>query len=153
MKYLSTVLIGLVFLASACMSSQKTSNPDTTGTLPACPPDGFVIEGKIIEIVKRYDPDSGAVCHSYPCYAKVGVLEVLERRNRYETGMETGDTLLLKFAFTLSPTRQIFRDMAGSYPGLAEGDVFQANVKTGIVTNDFLLKFVVFEYRILKDQK
>jgi hypothetical protein len=85
-----------------------------------------VIRGEIVEVLK---PEAGAdsICAKYPCRAKVRILDVSSCGSSVSISFNSGDTLEMSFAYTLSDTRKIFPGLKETLPGLKKGNRFTAN--------------------------
>jgi len=121
--------------------SQHVSEGEAAATTPM----SCKIEGKVIAVSTDDKSDTGSICFKHPCRAKVQVLQVLGCGSSISLPINAGDTIEIKFAYTLHNTARIFPTMKTQYPGLERGDIFIANAEQRLApgTNG---GFTVFGY-------
>ncbi len=84
------------------------------------------IKGRVVSIIKSYDPDTGSVCSKHPCRAKVKIMDVSERGSAVSLPINPGDIVEMQFAYTLDNTSKVFPKMKAHFPGLKKGAIFSA---------------------------
>jgi hypothetical protein len=86
------------------------------------------INGTIVSIYET--KDNSGPCSTYPCTANVLVNDVIGTGFGFKTPLVKMDTIKIKFNFTLQKTsEEIFPNLDKSFPGLAIGDDFIADVE------------------------
>ena len=139
-------ICGLFFLILFFSCSSLHEN-NAWGVMPATSEPGSCrIEGRIVGILKPGANDSGSICAQYPCRAKVVVLNVFGCGAGVSMAVHEGDTVEMKFAYTLHST-EIFPDMKVHFPGLKKGDKFKAIAKQQLVMGGNS-EFVIFDYTV-----
>lgn len=120
---LSTVLFVILLLLSC--SSNKTSQ----NTLPShVSPNSCRINGTIVSI-EEISEKTGP-CSIEPCLAKVKINNVIETGSSFSKPLIKGDTIKIKFEFTLAETnKDLFPTLNYVLPGLFSGDSFIGDVE------------------------
>ena len=134
------LIILLLIAFSCCKTGQKgrlgasapagaQSQTEAQGGVSAATPMSCRITGKIISIIKTYDDDTASVCSRYHCRAMVNIINISDCGSSVPVPLDETGTIEVRFAFTLSATSKVFKDMKAQYPGLKKGDVFTANAE------------------------
>ena len=77
--------------------------------------------------------DKTSPCSKAPCLASVRVDSIIGYGSSFIEPLSAGDTVFIKFMFTLSPTtKELFPDMTELYPGLSMGSQFVADVVSDV---------------------
>ncbi len=105
------------------------------------------ITGTIIGIVKNLDNDTGSICSRYPCRARVRIKDVSDCGSSVSFTINSGDTVEMKFFYTLENTSKVLPSMKAHYPGLKKSDNFMANTEQRIKTGGG--EFVVYGYQLI----
>ncbi|MBU1117133.1 MAG: hypothetical protein KKE09_18575 [Bacteroidetes bacterium] len=115
--------LNLLFIV-ACNSTQEL---DTT--LPnKVAPNNCRINGTLVKIEEI--TDTSGPCSVYPCTANVKLNNVIESGFGFNSPLIKGDTIKIKFEFTLSETsKEQFPTLEKSFPGLKVGDTFVGDVE------------------------
>lgn len=129
MKALLLALV-IVFLVgtTGCVSSKETANENELQNQNVAPG-----QCRILAQVLKIDSvlptnSSNDPCAKAPCTASVKIKNIIE--NRAGSGLNNGDTLKTKFAFTLNPTnKESFPTLNENLPGLTEGSTFEADIQ------------------------
>jgi hypothetical protein len=136
-------------LITSCHTVKKTSTFETKSFAPelTMKPNACRFKGEIISIENDKDADTSSVCHKYSCIASVAILEVQACGSSVSQQLMVGDIMLMRFAFTCSPSDKAFPTMKTKYPGLKSGDVFIANAEQRIALGNSM-NFVVYDYLV-----
>ena len=129
MKKLLPFLAVLGLLLAGC-SSSKTATQNDTALAKGIPPGQCRIMADVIKIDTTFSGNSeNDPCSKAPCTAWIKVKKIIGY-GAGSVGLNSGDTLKAKFAFTLNPTDQkTFPTLKVNYPGLNEGSSFEADVQ------------------------
>ena len=140
LKRICALFFIALFFSCTALHEKKTES-----VMPATSEPGSCrIEGKILGILSPTANDSGSICAKYPCRAKVAVLKVFGCGAGVSLEVHEGDTVEMKFAYTLHST-EIFPDMKAHFRGLENGDKFTALAKQQLVMGG-TGEFVIFDY-------
>lgn len=132
-------------LYSSCQA-KKAAQTRTNDPLPAQTLPMFCrIEGKILSYMKPSKSEEGD-CARHPCLARVQILAVDACGSSVTIPVNVGDTMDIRFAYTLHPTARIYPRMKEKLPGLKPGNVFAANAQARITMGSGG-EFVVWSYR------
>jgi hypothetical protein len=112
-----------------CFTASSAQQRKASGTLTAATPMSCRIEGKILRILKTKDNDKKSPCYKYGCTARVKLISVEDCGGSVTAPLNEGDTVTMKFAYTLHSTAKIFPSMKAQYPGLKKGNTFTANAE------------------------
>ena len=112
------------------------------------------IVGTVVHIDSILDlTDKSSPCSKAPCLASVKVDSIIGYGSSFIEPLSTGDTVFIKFMFTLSPTtKELFPDMKGSYPGLLLGSQFIGDISSQVQMKNYGMKnipFLVYTYKRL----
>lgn len=133
-----------MFSLLACKTVKSNSVP--LGA-PSTNPMSCRMEAKVIEIMKVYDADTGSLCSKYPCRAKVKIVSVPTCGSSITQALNAGDTVEMRFVYTLHKTNELFPKMKVQYPGLKKGQTFKANAEQRIAPG-MNGAFIVFGYEV-----
>ncbi len=100
-----------------------------TGSTTAATPMSCRIAGVIVHIQQGHDADTGSVCHKYACRALVRITSVSECGPGVSAAPTEGDTVAIRFAYSLTKTAIALPMMRPQYPGLKKGSAFVANAE------------------------
>ncbi len=140
--------IAIILLVIYC-SCKTTHESGTEKNHPAAITPGTCnIKGQIITTLPPEDPDSSAICAKYACRARVKILEVYGCGSSVTLPVNSGDTMVMKFAYTLHST-EIIPNMPAHFPGLKNGDIFYAAVHQRMVMGTSG-EFTVYDYELKK---
>jgi hypothetical protein len=98
------------------------------GSLTAATPMSCRIEGKIVRTINP-DKASAGPCAHYCCAALVKVMSVNNCGQSVTSPLSEGDTVTMRFEYTLHGTARLFPKMKAQYPGLKKGQTFTANAE------------------------
>lgn len=144
MPKLPLILLLLPFSVS-CQTKKMTGSAEAQ--LPAeNKPMTCQIEGKILEVLKPDKSETEGLCSRYPCRARVWILDVLSCGSSVSLGLNAGDTVTMRFAYTLHSTARLFPNMSVRYPGLKKGNVFLAKAEQRLAMGN-AGSFVVTAYK------
>jgi len=90
------------------------------------PPDNCKMIGEVVKV--STERTSNGVCAENPCVATIKVVEILGYGSGFSTPLNIGQEITINFAFTLSPTNNLFPELNEPLEGLEEGDKFEALV-------------------------
>ena len=150
-----SMIILLVTMLAACKVKEPTANtkaapnPDPATTVAKGPAgNGTLVQAMVVAIdstLDKLDPDSP--CGKYPCRALIRVERVNRLDPEWGDFFKPGKEVNINFGFTLAPTTDtMFPDLAQHYPGLSQGDRFEASVKTKLRSMNNLTH-TVFHYQ------
>jgi hypothetical protein len=76
-------------------------------------------------------------CDQYACVAEIFIDGIVQRGRTYAGGIESGQKLIVYFSMTLENSTKVFpgQDIK-QFPGLKEGDRFQADISGGVLLDD-----------------
>lgn len=125
-------IIGMLLLLCFCgcksVKGQHARQQGSAAKVAAAKPMSCNMEGRVVAILKVYDADTGSVCAKHSCRARVQITAVPGCGASVSLALNVGDTVDMKFAYTLDNTERIFPAMKTKYPGLKKGDRFSATV-------------------------
>jgi hypothetical protein len=76
-------------------------------------------------------------CDRYACLAEILIDDIVQRGRTYAGGIEVGQKIVGFFPMTLEVTSKVFLQQdVRHYPGLKEGDRFQADISGGELLDD-----------------
>lgn len=113
-------------------------------------PNTVRIIGTIVTIDSTNHPEAlDQPCGSIPCIALVRVDSILGYGMAFPTPLHKGSEIAIQFAYTLAPTAQTMPRVKPSYPGLAQGSRFLADVEglPGIRTPK-RIQYTVYGYEV-----
>ncbi len=141
------LFILLLVLAAACKTTavKQPLKPIALKPAPSTNPMSCGIEGKVLAIIKAFDADSLSICSKFPCRARVRITSVTECGSAVTQPLTPGDTVELKFMYSLGDTKKAFPYMKAHYPGLKEGQTFSATAEQRLVPGTGGI-FIVFGY-------
>ena len=142
-----TLYISFLFYGSCKTMEAHNSAPQNAGT--AAVSMSCKITGRIIDIMEIRDEDSGSACSKYPCMAKVNIVEVSGCGSSVPLTLIEGDTVEIRFLYTLHNTSGIYPAMKTQYPGLKKGDVFIANAEQHLKVGSGV-QLNIYDYELKK---
>jgi len=138
----------VILLALYC-SCKTAHNTETEKPHPAATTPGTCnIKGEIVTILPPADTDPGTICAKYPCRARVKIWEIYGCGPAVTLPLNSGDTLEMRFAYTLHGT-EIISDITAHFPILKKGDIFFAAVRQRLVMGT-PGEFEVYDYELKK---
>jgi hypothetical protein len=76
-------------------------------------------------------------CDKYACLAEILIDDIVQRGRTYAGGIESGQKLIVYFSMTLENSTKVFPGQdVKQFPGLKEGDRFQADISGGAFLDD-----------------
>ncbi len=139
--FLATAGLIVVTLGVCCFPSKERSEAsrETTPLPPALspildqiPPNSCRVRATIIAIdATLADASPTDPCARFPCTASVGIDSVLGYGSSFPRALASGDTISVRFQYTLAPSRSAIPDMRPELPGLHAGSRFIADVDGG----------------------
>lgn len=122
MKYRTFLIVACIVLSCSCKTAeQKTTLPP--GGEGTSNPMSCKVHGQVIKIYPPLPAGQGT-CSQYPCYADVRIIDISDCGSSVALAVNTGDTIKMKFEFTLNNTKEAFPNMKAQYPGLKQGSRF-----------------------------
>jgi hypothetical protein len=103
------------------------------------------IRGKIVQILRPLPADKGSICGRYACKALVRIIDVKDCGSSVSVPLNAGDTIPIRFAYTLHATAHLFPHLKYRLQGLRKGDVFSASAEQRLAMGT-QGEFVVFYY-------
>jgi hypothetical protein len=134
----------LYLLFCSCKTSQQPGTAVQNAPVSANP-GSCTVEGRILQVLKPANNDSGSVCFKYPCRAVVLINSVSACGSSVSYSLTSGDTVTIKFAYTLVNTEKAFPLMKAHFPGLKKGESFMANVEHRMAVSTSG-EFIVYDY-------
>ncbi len=141
-----TTLVLLTLFCFSCKTLTATKTKEPGAGALAQNPGSCVIAGKIISVNPALDPDTGSICHKYPCKAIVKILSV-SRGSTVAQPVLVGDEVEINFAYTLTKTKIAMPEMKSRFPGLKVGSTFDAELTQHPKPGGGVV-FTVFDYSI-----
>ncbi len=138
------VLVLLLVSFAACKTA-KVNAPKLEA--PSASPMSCRVTAKVISVNKELDADTGSMCSKYPCRAMVQLLAVQSCGSSVSLAHNAGDTVEMRFVYTLHKTAKLFPNMKAQYPGLKQGQIFIADAEQRIAPG-IDGAFVVFGYEV-----
>ena len=107
-----------------------------------------VVVAKIIEV---YDERLEIhPCSEVACVALVKLEKVKKRSSGFTSILDENQEGDMRFAFTLAETtKALFPNLDKRFPGLEEGDRFEANIKEELLLGSGKTRWVAYEYILL----
>ncbi len=144
-----TLIIQLILLSLSIIiscSSKNSSNELEKQTTEETPKGYTTISGVVVSIDStKLSNDQNSPCSKVPCWASIKVTNVLGQGQGGPL-IAPGDTLDVRFAFTLSKTTEdLIPHLDKRLPGLTLNDNFEANLKYLMNTNSQTL-YEVYHY-------
>ncbi len=141
--------------ASNADKKELNRKPDDVITPPIVKdelgPDDISIKGKLLRIVTTGASYSDFPCNKYPCTAEIEIIEMISRGRTYPGNAAKGHVLKVIFPMTLVASDVVFKGLtAMPYPGLKEGNVFQANMTGAQSLDSESLQHTVVFYKVIK---
>ncbi len=131
---LAASLVAVLFLS--CRSTHQERVSDAQLQIPASqtgvsiPPSMCRLVATVTGIDSLLTPSSaGDPCSKAPCQATVRVDSVLGYGSAFPYPLTPGETVRVRFAFTLGPTATILPSVSPAYPGLSIGSRFKADME------------------------
>ena len=119
---LITILFALLFVSYTSTKTPQTPLPNDVA------PNSCRINGTVVNI-ENITETSGP-CALSPCVAKIKINNVIKTGSSFRTPLIKGDTIKIKFEFTLSETsKELFPTLEKSYPGLQVRDKFIGDIE------------------------
>lgn len=133
---------------------EMQQKPDEVVTAPIIKgelgPDDIGIRGKLVRIISGTSY-SDFPCNKYPCTGEVEIIEIISRGRTYPGNTEKGQVLKVIFPMTLITSDVVFKNVkAMHYPGLKEGNVFEANLTGAQPLDSETLQHTVVFYKLIK---
>lgn len=100
----------------------------TKGSLTPATPMSCKVEGKILRTIGADKSATGPRAR-YSCAALVKVLSVQDCGQSVSAPLSEGDTVTMRFEYTLHATAKLYPKMKAQYPGLKKGQTFTANAE------------------------
>ncbi len=146
-KFAHCLISYMILIFASCTT---TKEPQTT--LPnKIAPNNSRISGTIISV--NISDKATAPCAEHPCLAEVKINNIIGSGVGFKTPLVKGDTILIKFEFTLSETsKKLFPNLNKSFPGLKIGDMFIGDIER-IELIQLSENSPKFEYRIFNYDK
>jgi hypothetical protein len=94
------------------------------------PPNHCRVMGTIVSIDNAMATSGDDPCSKGPCYANVRIDSVLGYGSAFPHPLATGNVVRVKFAYTLSPTKEIYPEMDPGFPGLRVGSTLRADMRS-----------------------
>ncbi len=85
-------------------------------------------------------------CGKVPCLATVRIDSVLGFGSAFPSGMSAGKTIQVKFALTLSSTKEMLPEVTPALPGLSVGSRFEALINASIEMGKTEPLFTIYGY-------
>ncbi len=127
LTFLLLLLISFLSI-TGCISSRNAS-AGKSGTAQNIPPGQCRVEAEVIKIDSTLSGISSDPCSKAPCIAWIKIKNVIGYGSGSGT-LNNGDTLKVKFAFTLAATdKENFPGLKENFPGLTEGSSFIADIQ------------------------
>lgn len=86
-------------------------------------------EAQVLSIQPAPKDGSEEPCSTHPCLALVKILSLTGCGSSFTMPLKDGDTVSVRFAFTLDDTSPVFPLLKPVYPGLKPGDIFLARLE------------------------
>lgn len=86
-------------------------------------------------------------CSKAPCRVLVRVDSILGYGAAFAKPLAVGDTLSVTFAFTVAATKEILPSLSQSYPGVAKGTIFLADILGQQGLNDEV-SYLIYGYTV-----
>lgn len=120
----------VLLVAVSCKESKPTTKQPEAITTQVKPikeqaPNSCDITGRIVEVLPPQNDAEDKIFRNHSSQAMVQVLSIKECGVDVQT-LGINDTILMDFAFTLSPTKKLFPDLEKHNEGLNTGDEFSA---------------------------
>lgn len=110
---------------------------------------GTVVAVDTVRSARPADP-----CAQAPCYASVRVDSVFGYGSAFARPLSAGEAVRVRFGYTLGATEAVMPTLTPSYPGLAAGEAFLADVHAQAVPapspGGASAAFVVYGYHVVK---
>lgn len=136
----------LLLALASCTGSREATRviPD----MGEASPGEVLIMGTLLQVDTLRAERPTDPCSRNPCYATIRIDSVLEYGSGFPRPLSSGEELSARFAFTLSPTDDVLPELSEPFPGMSEGDAFQAKMRAAIVpvTSSDDPMFVIYEY-------
>ncbi len=152
MKKVILVMFFFSLLLAGCSASSTTK--EESYSAKNIPPGQCRLVASVVKIdtvlssINEKDP-----CSKAPCNAWILVKKIIGY-GAGSVGINVGDTLRTKFAFTLDSTNQkTFPSLKENLPGLKEGSVFEADVQlipSNPTDKNKLKVYLVYGYKIIE---
>jgi hypothetical protein len=150
-------LVLALFLLSSCgTSKQESSHAEeakaakermTIDIPPPLPPGNC----KVIATVELIDKtvkgtSANDPCSKAPCSATVRIDSILGYGSAFPKPLAAGQTLQVKFAHTLNPTKEMFPDIQPALPGLRVKDTFEAFISASVTMGSSEPVYTIYSY-------
>ena len=145
MRYFLFGLNGVCLFLCCCKTLQAGDHMPQAGASGQTP-STCAIEGRIIRIPEALDTDTGSICSKHPCMAMVKITDVQGCGSSVSFSLNPGDTIPVKFAYSLENTAKVLPAMPARYPGLKTGDNFSARIQQRLKVGSGS-EFVIYDYR------
>lgn len=145
---LKPIFIFCLIIITSCKSADNASSKDTPNEDIAASdldhddeqimkrgpeessPKNSVVIGKLVERIASttQDVEWNDKCSNHPCRGKIELLALSNRGSNFHGQYNEGDTIEVRFVFTLDPTDKIYPELNTPLPGLMVGDFFEAEL-------------------------
>jgi len=156
------VLVSLLVLFSCKSTQQKkeqasADQPQKASSLKIgahdIPPGQCRIIGTIVSIAEIQKPgNADDPCSQAPCQAVIRVDSVLGYGQGFIRPLSKSKEVPITFKFTLSPTKDLFKNMTKTYPGLEVSSKFRATVEAQQLLGTKSFKYSISGYEIIKTE-
>ncbi len=140
------LFIFLIFLA--CKTNEKQTQKTHRINTSEATPGTYKIIGKVVKIKKIASNDTKDICSQYPCLAMVKIMDVTATGSGITIPLKIGEIMEMRFTYTLSNTKNIFKDIKVPYPGLKKGDEFIGVAQQQLLAGSTNPKFVIGDYEL-----
>jgi hypothetical protein len=145
-QYLHFITVVLCLFCNSCKSTQG-AKAESQGSAPVSGPMFCQVTARLIRPIISLSDVPDSCCLKYPCYASIRIIEVSGCGSGVSVPINAGDTLQVRFAYTLHNTKDVFPAMKVHYPGLKAGDEFTAGAQQRLkVGTDG--EFVIYDYTV-----
>lgn len=106
---------------------------------------------QIISVIEVLDTEGP--CSKAPCNASIRIKQITRKGSLFQLN-DIQDTIAASFAFTLSQTDQdLFPGLKTKYPGLKINDIFEATIESRIALNEEGVRYIIYDYKKMNDEK
>ncbi len=156
-----TNLLKSFFLLIVCLSlfscrhsqgeknnTSDVSKPRVANVGENIPPNSCRVVGTVLSIdpilKSRNEKDP---CSKTPCQVTVRVDSIVGYGSAFNKPFAVGNTISVTFAFTVGPTKEILPSLSQSYPGVAKGTAFLADILSQQGLNDEV-SYLIYGYTV-----
>lgn len=139
----------------SCRPSQVDKNNSGDSSKPLVPIAGENLPPnscRVVATVLSIDPilksrNEKDPCSKAPCQVTVRVDSILGYGAAFSKPIAAGNTISVTFAFTAAPTKEILPALSQSYPGVAKGTIFLADILSQQGLNDEV-SYLIYGYTV-----